>query len=180
MKLKRIVLTGAPGTGKTTTINYLKEKGFYCFEEISRDIIRGFQSKGISNPFISNPNLFNKQIFQERIKQFNNIKKEYQSPIFYDRGIHDVVAYMEYANTPIPYEYKIACQKFKYDLLFIFPPWKEIYNTDSERFESFEQACNLHKALLKVYAKYNYSPIEVPKSSVTSRIQFITDTLQCL
>ena len=36
---KRIVITGGPGTGKTLIINSLKKKGFYCFDEVSREII---------------------------------------------------------------------------------------------------------------------------------------------
>ena len=35
----RIVITGAPGTGKTSIINSLKQRGFNCIDEISREII---------------------------------------------------------------------------------------------------------------------------------------------
>ena len=36
---KKIVITGAPGTGKTSIIAQLKKLGHSCSEEISREII---------------------------------------------------------------------------------------------------------------------------------------------
>ena len=37
-KQHKIVLIGGPSTGKTTILKALKEKGFHCFEEVSREI----------------------------------------------------------------------------------------------------------------------------------------------
>ncbi|HEX5742987.1 MAG TPA: AAA family ATPase, partial [Flavobacteriaceae bacterium] len=34
----KIVITGGPGTGKSTLINELIKRGYNCLEEISRDI----------------------------------------------------------------------------------------------------------------------------------------------
>ena len=37
--MKKFVITGAPGTGKTSILNHLKTKGYNCIDEISREII---------------------------------------------------------------------------------------------------------------------------------------------
>ena len=37
--IKNIVITGAPGTGKTSIINELKKKKYNCYDEVSRKII---------------------------------------------------------------------------------------------------------------------------------------------
>ena len=37
--MQKFVITGAPGTGKTTIINALKARGYNCIDEISREII---------------------------------------------------------------------------------------------------------------------------------------------
>ena len=37
--MQKFIITGAPGTGKTSIINHLKKKGYNCIDEISREII---------------------------------------------------------------------------------------------------------------------------------------------
>ena len=57
------------------------------------------------------------------------------------------------------------------------PPWNEIYETDNERYESFEQAQNIYEHLKKAYITYGYQPIEVPKQSIENRSNFILKNL---
>jgi len=80
---------------------------------------------------------------------------------------------MEYFKQPQNEIFKKACFDHKYDQVFILPPWKEIYTTDSERYESFEQASAIYHNLLKTYTDYGYQTIEVPEASVLERVNFI-------
>ena len=34
--MEKFVITGAPGTGKTTILNHLKKIGYSCIDEISK------------------------------------------------------------------------------------------------------------------------------------------------
>ena len=34
MKLKKVIISGAPGTGKSSIIKELKNRGYFCFEEV--------------------------------------------------------------------------------------------------------------------------------------------------
>ncbi|MEC7173627.1 MAG: AAA family ATPase, partial [Bacteroidota bacterium] len=43
---KKIVISGGPGSGKTTLVNLLKDKGYRCFEEFSRILIDRAQKSG--------------------------------------------------------------------------------------------------------------------------------------
>ena len=36
--LKKIVITGGPGSGKTSLIDFLEENGYQCQHEISRQV----------------------------------------------------------------------------------------------------------------------------------------------
>ena len=50
--LKKIVITGAPSSGKTTLVNQLKHLGYYCFPEISRHVTKQAQLQGIEQMFL--------------------------------------------------------------------------------------------------------------------------------
>ena len=45
MKKELVVITGGPGTGKTTIIDALIEQGYACFPEISRKITLNAKKK---------------------------------------------------------------------------------------------------------------------------------------
>ena len=55
---KKIVISGGPGSGKTTLINLLKDKGYPCFEEFSRILIDRARKTGENNIFKSRPLFF--------------------------------------------------------------------------------------------------------------------------
>ena len=55
MEKEIIVLIGGPSSGKTTLINALTQKGYICYPEISREVIRKAQQDGIEQLFLENP-----------------------------------------------------------------------------------------------------------------------------
>lgn len=173
MKLKRIVITGAPGTGKTTIIEALKKQGFYCFEEISREVIRQYQKKGVLNPFSTHADEFSDRLFSERILQFKNAPTIAPDIVFYDRAIPDVIAYLNYKKSLIPHYYEAEAKKHQYSKVFTTPPWEAIYTQDNERFETFEDAVRIHEALINTYTELGYQPKIVPTGSVDFRTSFI-------
>jgi predicted ATPase len=56
-------------------------------------------------------------------------------------------------------------------------PWKDIYVQDNERYETFEQATEIHKYLTKWYTRFNYELIKVPQSTVENRVDFILNNI---
>ena len=52
---QKIVITGGPGTGKTTLLHSLKKRGFHCMDEISREITLKARKNGIEHLFLKNP-----------------------------------------------------------------------------------------------------------------------------
>lgn len=178
MKIRRIVFAGGPGTGKTATLTALKEEGCCCLEEVSRQVTREAQKKGVSQLFLEEPLLFSQKLLEGRIHQFVKASEIDEQLCFYDRGIPEVTAYMEYKNETIPNQFMKANQKHRYDQIFIFPIWKEIYISDNERYESLKEAEQIDKYIRNTYQKLGYNPIEVPKASVTSRVDFILNQIK--
>ena len=177
MQKEIIVLIGGPGTGKSTLIDGLVAKGYCCYPEISREVTLAAQQQGIDQLFLEQPLLFSEMLLKGRIEQFENAHKEEAAIVFIDRGIPDVVAYMDFIGDNYPTHFTAACENFKYSKIFLLPPWEEIYQSDGERYENFEQAQIIYTHLVATYQKYGYHLIEVPKDTVENRILYILDKI---
>lgn len=169
--MQKFVITGAPGTGKTSIINHLKTKGYNCIDEISREIIS--EQIAINGEVLPWKNLsaFSERVFTLRESQLLNSKN---TLLFFDRGIVDVYAYMKGDSLGIPEYLEESIKKNRYNTkVFYTPLWEEIYVNDKERKESIEQAQIIEDVLLSSYRFYNYQLIKVPKGSVEERANFI-------
>ena len=96
MKSKKIIITGGPGTGKSSIINQLIKKGHTCLEEISRQVTLEAKNQGIDQLFLSDPLLFSELLLKGRQKQFQQAETLAADTVFFDRGIPDIVAYMDF------------------------------------------------------------------------------------
>ena len=176
---QKIVLIGGPGTGKTTIINELTKRGFYCMPEVSRKVILKAKKEGIEQLFLTEPLLFSKMLLEGREEQYKNAQNLKEKIIFFDRGIPDVHAYMNYFNTIYPDYFIKKSNTYKYTKIFHFSPWKEIHITDNERYESFEESEKIDTFLITAYSELGYKLINVPFASVEERTNFIINSLSC-
>ena len=168
-----IVIIGGPGSGKTTIIDGLIARGHRCYPEISRQVILEARQQGIEQLFLENPLLFSELLLEGRKKQYHSAVSEPHEKVFIDRGIPDVLAYMHYIGDAYPSGFDQACRDHRYSRVFMLPPWEEIYQSDNERYENFEQAKLIHGHLCETYRGYGYDLTEVPKAGVEERLDFI-------
>jgi len=178
LKTKRIAIIGGPGSGKTTIIKQLEHQGFTCMHEISREVTKKAQEDGIDQLFLEDPVLFSKLLLEGRLKQFEEAKNTEAAIIFYDRGLPDVPIYMDFIKVDYPDYFIETCKNNRYDVVFMLPPWEEIYVQDNERYESFEQAKTLYSFLKKGYTNYGYTITEVPIGTAEKRTNFILKQLK--
>ncbi|WP_435416538.1 AAA family ATPase [Polaribacter aestuariivivens] len=176
---KKIVLIGGPGTGKTTVLNSLISRNYFCMEEVSREVTLQAKEKGIDQLFLTEPLLFSKLLLEGREKQYLIAEQSKKEIVFFDRGIPDVHAYMNYFKTSYPNTFIEKSRKYKYDCIFHFSPWKEIHTTDNERYETFEQSVIIDEYLVKAYKDLGYKIINVPFGNVKERTDFILNSLSC-
>jgi len=177
VKTKRIVITGGPGTGKSSLIHKLEAQGYECLHEISRQVILEARKQGINQLFLAQPLLFSRKLLQGRVLQYREAGILPAEVVFVDRGIPDIVAYMDYAKTSYPKDFITACEEKKYHQVFILPPWEEIYVSDSERHESFKEAERIYPHLVQTYSRFGYKPLEVPRISVQERVDYLLNNI---
>ena len=175
-KNKRIVLAGGPSTGKTSVLNELKKLGFVCYDEAARDILSDYSSKGSS--FKLDPIKISREILSKRDNDYNDASRISckNDIIFYDRGVHEITAYLRFINQSNDY-WEELLKNYKYDVVFIFPSWKEIYTKDDNRIEEYEEAMKISPFIYQIYDESSILSIEVPNISVKERVEFILNNI---
>jgi len=177
---QKIVITGGPGSGKTSLINELICRNYMCIPEISRQVTLQARENGIEYLFLKDPLLFSKLLLEGRENQYLEAAKIDTDTVFFDRGLPDIHAYMNYYDTEYPEIYLEKSKKHVYSKVFLLPPWKEIYSTDNERHESYDLAIDLYHHLKSAYTDLGYEVIEVPIGTIKDRVDFILKKLNIL
>ena len=169
--MPRFVVTGAPGTGKTSIIALLGER-FVTVNEPARELIGEHAAATGESTLDGRPELFLRRLVQRSIDAFNSVSDT--TVAFFDRGLPDCVAYATAFQLESELPHQLA-GRFRYDSpIFIAPPWKEIYTTDALRRATFEQVEAFHLNLQSAYLRLGYELIELPKTSPRERMEAIT------
>jgi predicted ATPase len=106
-----------------------------------------------------------------RSDQYN--KTQNLNLTFFDRGVHEIIAYLNFIKIKYDSYFIESAQKIVYDKIFILPPWEEIYKNDNVRYESFDQCNQIHDEIVKVYKQLKIEIIPLKKNSVSKRIDNI-------
>lgn len=170
------VLTGGPGSGKTTLISALGKAGFHTTVEAGRAIIR--DQAAIGGPALpwNDPTLFAELMLGCEMRS-HAIASAQTGPVFFDRGVPDIEGYLRVSGLPVPGHLKAAAAARRYNRkVFIPPPWREIFGEDSERKQDFDEAVRTHEAMAEVYTALGYELVTVPCAPVQQRLRFVLAT----
>ncbi len=97
-----------------------------------------------------------------------------RSAMFSDRGMPDTLAYARLIGLADVASIERACRRYRYaHLVFLAPPWQEIYTTDRERKQDFAEAVRTYKVIGEVYRELRYELCEIPKLSPRGRADFV-------
>jgi predicted ATPase len=173
------VITGGPGVGKTTLLSELSKNKVKTVSENARQIIKEQVKKNGDGVPWKNRELYVHLVLHASLVSFNAAPTNSADIYFFDRGILDIICYADMIGLGISEEMDNVGENCRYNRkVFILPPWLEIYHTDNERKQTWEEAILTFKKMKEIYLKYDYEIIEVPKDSVENRMKFILDTIK--
>jgi predicted ATPase len=168
-----VVITGGPGVGKTTLLRELERKGFCCVPEVAREIIRQQVASGGDAVPWANTRRYTELMLKGSIESYLTHRAA-ERTTFFDRGIPDVLCYARIIKLRKTEQIESACDSFRYNpTVFIAPPWREIYSTDEERMQTFEEVVETHVLMVEAYGSCGYQLVELPRVSAAERAEFV-------
>jgi predicted ATPase len=169
------VITGGPGSGKSSLLDALEKAGFGGSIEAGRAIIQKQMAIGGSALPWADRALFAEMMLSWEIRSYRYAERA-AGPVFFDRSVVDVMGYLDLEGLAVPDHARKAAETFRFHRrVFIAPAWEEIYTRDAERKQSFEEAVKTECAMRKVYPAYRYELIELPRAPVKERVEFVID-----
>jgi predicted ATPase len=170
------VISGGPGAGKTTLLAALRRARFAGAEEVARQLIREQVAQGSGLVPWQDLAGFAGLALTRMVAQHDAARRG--GITFFDRGIPDLIAYLEVAGLPVPPAYLADATAYPYqNPVLLAPPWAEIYVNDAERWQTFAEAEALYHALRHTYQRLGATVLELPKTTVAARVDFVRSAL---
>ncbi|MFF0739732.1 AAA family ATPase [Streptomyces sp. NPDC004111] len=172
-----VVVTGGPGSGKSTLIEALAREGFAHSQEAGRGVIQGQSAIGGPGLPWADRALFAELMLGWELRSYE-LAGRLAGPVVFDRGVPDTVGYLRLEGLPVPAHLDAAARRFRYrGRVLVAPPWEEIYVRDAERRQSFAEAVRTYEAMVETYTRYGYEPVELPCVDVGARVRFVRTEL---
>ena len=171
LKTKRITITGAPATGKTTLSASLEALGYPVFHEQAREIIQQSLDNGTDILPWKDLNAFTEVVWHLRNQQYSSAVLGKIN--FYDRTNLDAYAYLIKGETQLTEQWSEELEQMHFDAVFFLQVWPEIHSLDKQRMETLEDCIEVEGYLKRAYREKGYHLIEVPMVSVEERVAFI-------
>ena len=172
---RRILISGCSGGGKSTLLTELATRGFLVVEEPGRRIVRQeLESNGTALPWVDMARFARRAI--EVAREDHASASAESGWTFFDRGLLDAAAALRHATGEPLLEQLIAAYRY-HELVFVTPPWPEIYGTDPERRHGFEDAVAEYDRLVGCLQAFRYEIVMLPRVPVRDRADFIIEHL---
>lgn len=172
------IITGGPGSGKSSLINALAARGYRTMPEAGRAIIRDQVAIGGSALPWADRALFAELMLGWEMRSHREALAS-PSPVLMDRGIPDVVGYLTLCGLPVPDHVERAAKVHAYNRqVFLAPYWDAIFTQDAERKQDRAEAESTGRVMAETYRRLGYRIIELPLAGIEQRADFVTARLR--
>lgn len=164
------VITGGPSSGKTTTVDLLKARGYKTTIEHARHYIDTKRVAGKTTAQIRE----NQAVFQLGVLDMQITQERALSPddlVFLDRAIPDALAYYRFLDLPVDEKLTEAMSEVSYKKIFILDPLP--LAPDYARTEDESSQKKIHQLLTEVYESLGTPVVHVPVLPPEERVDFI-------
>lgn len=167
------IISGGPGSGKSSLLAALRQRGFQTMPEAGRAIIQvQVAIGGIALPWADRL-AFAELMLGWELRSYHEACA-FMEPVFFDRGVPDVIGYLRVCGLDVPEHMLTAATKFRYNKrVFLAPPWREIFHEDAERKQSWDEAVATFESMMSTYESLNYEIVLLPLASVEARAEFV-------
>ncbi|QNP78995.1 AAA family ATPase [Agrobacterium tumefaciens] len=165
-----IILSGCSGGGKSTLLAELARRGFASVEEPGRRIvIEETRNNGTALPWID-IEAFARRAIAMALE--DRQKAPAEGLVFFDRGLIDAASALSHVSGDGFIDTLKNTHRYN-PLVFLTPPWPEIYQGDDERRHDFDAAVEEYDRLVLDYEALGYDSVVLPKSGIEERADFI-------
>jgi predicted ATPase len=167
------IISGGPGSGKSSIIDRLDMRGFTTVAEAGRAIIREQEEKGGNAMHTGDAVAFGELMLERGIADYRRMARA-DEPVFFDRGIAELVGYWRLIGRDVAQHVRAAAQEYRSNaMVFLAPPWREIYRQDTERRQDCAEAVRTFELVRDAYGEAGYQTVELPLDTVARRVSFI-------
>ena len=163
--MRRVVLTGCSGGGKSTLLAELAARGFATVAEPGRRVIAAEHASGGNGFPWEDGERFADLAFWMAVGDHAAAEAE---PTFFDRSALDQAAWYLRTGRMVPGD----IPDYERDI-FVAPPWREIFVTDQDRRHGFEAALMEYADLMRRLPAWGYRCHFLPKTSVARRADWV-------
>ncbi len=168
------VITGGPSSGKTTTVDILKARGYTTTIEHARHYIDTERVTGKTTEEIrANQVAFQQGVLDMQVQQEKKLSKN--DIVFLDRAIPDALAYYRFQNLPEDEKLRNALREVSYKKVFILDPLP--LAPDYARTEDEAAQKKIHALLTEVYESLPFPVIHVPVLPPEERVDYVLKNL---
>jgi len=177
--MRRFIITGAPGAGKTAIIRQLELEGFSVVEEAATDIIAAAHAKGMVEPW-THPSFMDVIANLQRDRQ---IRASYQPDEvqFHDRCVVCTAALAVYLGHPYTPTLTSELERIKREAIyqprvFFIRNLGFVTPTEARRI-TFEETVRFEKIHEETYRGLGFELVSVEPGSLMERVKTIKTTI---